>query len=250
MIPATFAGLIPVGNPLFWPLAFAAGVLSFTSPCCLPLLPGYLSFISGLSAEEMADRRARVLIGSLLFVCGFAVVLTAEGATASLLGSLVAQNKLILLRLSGIFIIVMGLVTLGVFKIPALYMEKRLQIRPAVGPWGALPLGMAFAFGWTPCIGPVLASIDALAGAQGSVRTGAALLFVYALGLGLPFIVAGLFVGRGLTAMRWLQRRHYALNVAGGSILCVMGLLLITNQWVYLLSPVLRLYSNLNWPPV
>lgn len=241
---------LPSSSPLFWLLAFGAGVLSFSSPCCLPLLPGYLSYMSGVSLDDLAERRARLLIASLLFVAGFALVFTAVGATASVLGSLVASNRLVLLRISGVFIIVMGLVTLGVFKIPALYMERRFHIRPTMGPIGALPLGMAFAFGWTPCIGPVLASIYAVAGAEGSVRTGAAMLFVYALGLGLPFVAAGLFFGRGLAAMRWLQRHYTALNIAGGSVLIVMGVLLLTGQWLQMLSPAMRLYAHLDWPPV
>jgi cytochrome c-type biogenesis protein len=239
----------PPASPFFWLLAFGAGVLSFTSPCVLPLLPGYLSYMSGVSPDELSERRVRLLTASLLFVGGFALVFTAVGASASLLGSLVAENRLLLLRVSGAFIIFMGLVTLGVFKVPALYVERRFHVHPAIGLAGALPLGMAFGFGWTPCIGPVLASIYAVAGASGSVRTGAALLFIYALGLGLPFVAAALFFGQGVVAVRWLQRHHQALSVAGGSILLVMGALLLTGQWLELVSPVLRLYAHLNWPP-
>jgi len=237
-------------SPLFWFLAFGAGVLSFASPCVLPLLPGYLSYMSGVSAEELAERRGTLLPASLLFVAGFALVFTALGATASVIGSLVLEHRLILLRISGIFIIFMGLVTLGVFKIPMLYVERRFSVSPGLGMVGALPLGMAFGFAWTPCIGPVLASIETIAAAEGSVRTGAALLFVYAMGLGLPFIAAGFFFGRGVSAVRWLQRHYQALNIAGGSILLLMGILLLTGQWVELLSPALRLYSQLHLPLV
>ncbi|HZT95980.1 MAG TPA: cytochrome c biogenesis protein CcdA [Chloroflexota bacterium] len=239
-----------IGNPLFWPLAFLAGTLSFTSPCCLPLLPGYLSYISGVGGEELAENRGRLTTASLLFVAGFALVFTALGASASALGSLLLSERSILLRLSGFFIIFMGLFTLGVFKIPALYMERRFHLNPAMGVWGALPLGMAFGFAWTPCVGPVLAAILTAASATGSVRAGAALLLVYALGLGLPFVVTSLFVERGLHAARWLQRHHRALNYTGGSVLIAMGVLLITDQWLQLLGPALRLYSRLNWPPV
>lgn len=238
-----------VGSPLFWPLAFAAGILSFTSPCVLPLLPGYLSFVSGVSRDEMAARRGRLLLSCLLFVAGFAFVFTALGASASVLGSLFLAHKLTLVRISGVIIFGMGLFTLGLFRIPALYMERRFHVRPQFGPLGAVLLGMAFAFGWTPCVGPVLSSIYLLAGTQGSVRTGAALLFVYSLGLGLPFVLAGLFVGQGLTAARWLQRHYRVLNLAGGTILCVMGILLLTDQWVQVLGPAMRLYAHLNWPP-
>jgi len=242
---------VNAGNPLFWPLAFAAGALSFTSPCCIPLLPGYLSYMSGVSAEELEDAgRGRLLTATLLFVAGFALVFTALGATASVLGGLVLSHRLVLTQISGAFIIAMGLVTLGIFRIPALYVERRFHFSTNLGLVGAMPLGMAFAFGWTPCIGPVLASIETLAGTQGSVRTGAALLFVYALGLGLPFVFVGLFVARGLRFAAWLKRHLQLLNLAGGLILIAMGVLIMSDQWVELLSPLLRLYARLRWPPV
>jgi cytochrome c-type biogenesis protein len=206
--------------------------------------------MSGVSTDDLSERRGRLLVASLLFVAGFAAVFTALGATASLAGSMVATHRQVLLQISGGFIVVMGLITVGVFKLPALYMERRFHMRTDWGLAGALPLGMAFAFGWTPCIGPVLASIEALAGAEGSVRTGAALLFVYALGLGLPFVAAGLFFAQGVSAIRWLQRHYRLLNLAGGSVLLLMGTLLLSGEWVQFLSPALRLYSRLNWPPV
>jgi cytochrome c-type biogenesis protein len=239
-----------IANPLFWPLAFAAGILSFTSPCILPLLPGYLSYISGVSGEELTQRRARVLPACLLFVAGFVLVFSVEGATASLLGSVVAAHKPLLLHLSGAFIMAMGLITLGVLRIPALYGERRFHLHPTIGVWSALPLGMAFAFGWTPCIGPVYAAILTAAGAANSVRMGAALLFIYGLGLGFPFIAVGIFLGRGLSATRWLQHHYRVLNLASGGVLIAMGILLLTNQWLQLLGPLLRFYARLNWPPV
>lgn len=233
-----------------WFLAFFAGILSFTSPCCLPLLPGYLSYISGVSGADIERSRSRVFPAALLFVFGFALVFTSLGATASLLGSLVISNRLLILQVSGIFVIAMGIVTLGFFRIPVLLVERRFHLQPTGTPWGALPLGMAFAFGWTPCVGPVLASILTVATVAGTVRAGAALLFIYALGLGLPFVVLALSVGRGLSAATWLRRHHRLLNGAGGSVLIVMGVLLLTRQWVELMGPLLRLYARLNWPPV
>lgn len=239
-----------ISNPLFWPLAFAAGAISFTSPCCLPLLPGYLSYISGVSGDELAQSRRQVLPACLLFVAGFALVFTVLGASASLAGSYVAAHRLILDRASGVFVIVMGLVTLGVLRIPALYMERRFHVSPRFGLWGAMPLGMAFGFSWTPCVGPVLASIFVAASTENSVQGGAALLFVYALGLGLPFVAVGFFVSHGLTAARWLQRHYRVLNLAGGTILVAMGILLLTDQWLQTMGPLLRFSARLNWPPV
>ncbi|HEV3313026.1 MAG TPA: cytochrome c biogenesis protein CcdA [Chloroflexota bacterium] len=238
-----------VGSPFFWLFAFGAGMISFTSPCCLPLLPGYLSYVSGVSGDDIGHARERVLPACLLFVAGFTLVFSALGATASILGSLFLANRALLLQASGFFVIAMGLVTFGVLRLPMLYAERRFHLKPARGPWGALPLGMAFAFGWTPCVGPVLAAILTVAGAQGSVRLGAGLLAIYALGLGVPFVALGLFTARGLTASRWLRRHGRLLSMLGGTVLVAMGTLLVTNQWLRLMAPLLRLDARLNWPP-
>jgi cytochrome c-type biogenesis protein len=244
------AALVPAASPLFWPLAFGAGILSFASPCVLPLLPGYVCYVTGLSGEEMREEPGRLMLGCALFVAGFAIIFTAEGATASLLGSLVQAHRQLLFELSGVFIVVMGLFMLGLIRIPVLYSERRWHATHTLGLVGALPLGMAFAFGWTPCIGPVLAAIDTVAGTQGSVRMGAALLFVYALGLGVPFLVAGWLLSRGVSAVDWLRRHTAILNAVGGVVLCAMGILLITNRWVTFLGPAMRFSARLNWPPI
>jgi cytochrome c-type biogenesis protein len=188
-------------------LAFVAGVLSFTSPCCLPLMPGYVAYISSTTQDDLDrdDRaaartsvrtvllrrtaRARALSSALLFVTGFGAVFTAMGAGASAMSTLLLTNRVALSRAGGIVIILMGLVLAGVVRVPLLMREYRFdlsRIRP--GPAGALLLGMAFAIGWVPCIGPVLAGILTLAASNGSVGQGAALLAVYSAGLALPFI--------------------------------------------------------------
>jgi len=152
-------------------LALIAGVLSFTSPCCLPLMPGYVSYVSGVadSSSEIVAVRVRVLGAALLFVLGFATVFTLLGASASVLGSALLANRQVLIRVGGSFVILMGLVTMGLFRFPLLYRERRVDLgRIRSGPLGAVPLGMAFAVGWTPCIGPVLAGILTAAASTGT----------------------------------------------------------------------------------
>jgi cytochrome c-type biogenesis protein len=227
-------------------LAFAAGLLSFLLPCTLPLLPGYLSYISGLAAEEVQARENRntVVGAASLFVLGFSLVFVALGATLSYIGSLLMPYRLTLLRVSGIFIVVMALFIMGLFRLPVLYAEKRFHLRPNIGIWSALPLGMAFAFGWTPCVGPVLTSILALATTQGTEQKGALLLFVYSLGLGVPFLALALFAGRVMNTVKRFGRYYLALNLGGGAVLLVMGTLLILNRWTELMAPMLRWYAD------
>lgn len=229
-------------------LAFGAGLISFLSPCTLPLLPGYLSYISGLGADEVRDgeRTGRVLITALLFVLGFALVFVALGASASYIGSFVQPYRLVLGRVAGIFIIGMALVMIGLLRFPALYQERRFHVGREFGIWSAFPLGMAFAFGWSPCIGPVLTSIMAYAAVEGTAQRGALLLFVYALGLGLPFLMVALFAGRFLESLSWFKRHYQALNLSGAGILLVMGVFLLMGEWTQLLAPIMRWYANFN----
>jgi cytochrome c-type biogenesis protein len=230
--------------------AFGGGLVSFLSPCTLPLVPGYLSYITGLSAEELKDRsHTNTVVGAAtLFVLGFALIFVALGATASYFGHLLQPHVATLIRVAGAFIIFMALVMLGVFRIPLLAMEKRFQLGRELGIWSAFPLGMAFAFGWTPCIGPVLSAILAAATTDGSAQKGALLLFVYALGLGLPFLVMALFAGRVLGSLNWFKRHYLAVNRTGGAILLFMGVALLMHRWTELLGPVLRWYAQLNLP--
>jgi cytochrome c-type biogenesis protein len=238
-------------------LAFVAGVISFTSPCCLPLMPGYVSYVSGVASETTAGHegtvvvRTRTMLAAALFVTGFATTFTLMGAAASELGTLILRNRIVLGRVAGLFVIVMGLVTTGVLRVPFLYRERRLdmtRIRP--GPAGAIPLGMAFAIGWTPCIGPVLAGILTAAATVEAAWRGAVLLFVYSLGLGIPFLLLALGLARIGRLFRWFRRHGRAIEVVGGFVLVLMGVLMITGQWVQLFAPLLRLFSRSGWPPL
>jgi cytochrome c-type biogenesis protein len=233
-------------------LALAAGVVSFTSPCCLPLMPGYLAFVSGSAGGGGAVAvRSRVVGSALLFVLGFASVFTVLGAGFSLFGAPLIARRELLIQVAGVFIIAMGLVTAGVLRIPFLQRELRMDLRRVhPGPSGAVPLGMAFAIGWTPCIGPVLAGILAAAAtAEGALR-GASLLFVYSLGLGIPFILLAFGYAGANRAFSWLRRHGRGIELVGGAILVLMGVLMITGLWLRLFTPLIRLFSRSGWPPV
>src|SRR3984885_2880362 len=175
--------------------AAAAGLLSFLSPCVLPLVPPYLTFIAGTTIEDVAyERVARarrdVLLAAILFVLGFSTVFVALGATASVFGQVLRAHIATLSLIAGLAIILMGLHFLGVFRLGLLYREKRLEVAKPLGLWGAFVMGLAFAFGWTPCIGPILAAILSIAASEQTALRGAALLAVYSIGLGLPFLLA------------------------------------------------------------
>lgn len=234
-------------------LALIAGVVSFSSPCCLPLMPGYVSYVSGVAgpASEPAASRRRTLVAAALFVIGFSIVFTALGAGASAVGSSLLRHRTGLTQLGGILVVVLGLATIGFLRAPIFYRERRLQLhRLMPGPAGAVPLGMAFAIGWTPCIGPVLAGILTLAASGANVAYGASLLLVYSLGLGIPFVLLAFGLSRGGRATSWLRRRARAVEIVGGSMLVVMGTLMITGAWLRLFTPLLRWFSRGGWPPV
>lgn len=234
-------------------LALTAGMLSFTSPCCLPLMPGYLAYVSGVSTGEggAVTVRRRVLGAAALFVLGFAAVFTLLGASASLAGAFLLENRPAIERVAGVFVIAMGIVTTGLLRIPVLYREARLDLRRLPGgPLGAVPLGMAFAIGWTPCVGPVLAGILTAAAATGTASAGAGLLFVYSLGLGIPFLLLAWGHGRAIGAFTWLRRHGRAIEWIGGSVLVLMGVLMITGRWTQLFIPLLRWFARTGWPPI
>jgi cytochrome c-type biogenesis protein len=234
-------------------LALVAGVVSFTSPCCLPLMPGYVAYVSGVAAESDGSVlvRRRVLGAALLFVLGFATVFTLLGAGASAAGAVLLRNRLVIEKVAGVFVIAMGLVTIGLLRIPFLYREARLDLRRIrTGPLGAVPLGMAFAIGWTPCIGPVLAGILTAAATTRTAWTGAGLLFVYSLGLGIPFLLLAWGQARATRAFGWFRRHGRAIERVGGAVLLLMGVLMIAGQWTRLFIPLIRWFARSGWPPI
>lgn len=217
--------------------AFLAGLISFVSPCVLPLVPPYLCFLAGVSLDELTQQEhsegvATKVIGSAVaFVLGFTTVFMALGATASVIGQSVTRHLDVLSVIAGLVIIVMGLHFLGLFRLGFLYREARVQVsRKPAGLLGAYLVGLAFAFGWTPCVGPVLAAILFVAGSEDTVLRGASLLAVYSLGIGLPFLGAAMFAGPFL---RWAGRfkRHLgAVEKTMGGLLVVTGVLFVTGQ--------------------
>jgi len=222
-------------------LAFAAGFVSFASPCVLPLVPGYLSFVTAGAAVERRDRLADRLLPILLFVAGFTIVFTLYGAFASTFVQIFKGRTGQIV--AGIVIIVLGLllVAYAVGRGPiALFAERRpLLDKARPGTTGALPLGMAFAAGWTPCVGPVLGAIVAIA-AQGSAAWGAFLLICYSLGLGIPFIAIGLGAEWLTTSTRWVQRHYASIAIVSGSILVAVGILVATGEFTRRLAPLVR----------
>lgn len=237
-------------NSLSLAVAFVAGVISITSPCCLPLLPGYLGYLSGLTPGDLSADRRRTFAAAALFVLGFSIVFIALGATASELGALLLFYRLPVARVAGIFIAAMG---------AFLILEGRLAWFSRGGDWSrrlgggklwATPLlGAAFAVTWTPCIGPVLGAVLTLAGTTASLQEGVGLLTAYSLGLGLPFLLLSLSVVRIRAWLRPASRATAVLQPISGLLLVAMGVLLVTDRWLPLISPVLAWYAQLRWPP-
>src|SRR4029453_17710579 len=217
--------------------AFAAGFLSFVSPCVLPLIPGYISFVSGVSVEEMrgdappTTSRLQVFMTSLAFVIGFSLVFIALGASATAIGKFMFAKLPLLSKIAAVILIIFGLHTMGVFRLAFLETEKRVhsQRKPA-GPLGAMLVGVAFAFGWTPCIGPILGGILAIAGSRNSVGEGITLLAVYSLGLGIPFLLTSLAINQFFGAVKRIRRYYHAIELASGALLVAIGLLIVTGQ--------------------
>jgi cytochrome c-type biogenesis protein len=233
--------------------AFAAGFLSFVSPCVLPLIPGYVSFVSGVSLEEMrsdsaavSSARRRVLITSLFFVIGFSLVFVALGATASVVGRFLFAKQPILAKIAGVLLVIFGLHTMGVFRIAFLETEKRVQAqRKPAGPLGAMLVGVAFAFGWTPCIGPILGGILAIAGSKDTVWAGVQLLGAYSLGLGIPFLLTSVAINQFFAATKRIRKHYHAIEVISGGLLIAIGVLIFTNQFTVIvryLQPYLPVY--------
>jgi cytochrome c-type biogenesis protein len=223
--------------------AFGAGVLSFLSPCVLPLIPGYLSFLGGSTAGSDATpaTRRNLVFQALLFVAGFSIVFIVLGASASAVGAALAPYKPVLSRVAGVVVFAFGFLLLGVVKAPWLYGERRFDPARARGlwVWAAPVMGMAFGFGWTPCVGPILGSILTLAAQEGSVARAVLLLFVYSAGLGLPFVLAAALLGRMTPLLRFLGRHSLTISRVSGVVLMALGATIATGtlaQVVGLLS--------------
>lgn len=240
----------------FGPLALAlvAGAISFTSPCCLPLMPGYVSYVGGMDAAVPTGTiavRTRTLAAAALFVAGFSATFTLMGFAASTLSGTILHHRSGLEQIAGVVVIVMGLATMGLLRVPMLAREARMdlrRIRP--GLTGAAPLGAAFAIGWTPCIGPVLTAILAAAASTESGWWGAMLLLAYSLGLGIPFLLLAWGYSRSERLSGWFRRHARGVEVTGGAVLVGMGVLMITGAWLRLFAPLLRLYATKGWPPI
>lgn len=212
------------------PIAFAAGLVAFLSPCVLPLAPGYVSYMTGLTGAELADgRKGRLLMGSCLFVLGFSVVFVSYGLLFGSIGSVLMQYQEIITRVLGVFVIIMGLAFMGI--IPGMQREWRIHRLPAWGVAGAPLLGVLFGLGWTPCIGPTLAAVQSMAFTEASALRGAILSFVYCLGLGVPFILLAVAFSRTAGALAWVKSHYLLVMRVGGAMLVIVGLLLMTGFW-------------------
>lgn len=216
--------------------AFVAGLFSFLSPCVLPLVPGYLSMISGAGLEELkvpqAQLMRRVMVNSVVFVFGFSIVFIALGLAATGVGEVLGMYKHTLARVAGVVIIIFGLHLTGIFKIKALYTDARLHnVKGSSSPLGAFVIGFAFAFGWTPCLGPILSGILAVAAQQSTLIKGALLLAVYSLGLAMPFLLTALLMERFLKFYSRFRSHMHALEVASGALLIGLGVLLVLGRF-------------------
>ncbi|MEX0802845.1 MAG: cytochrome c biogenesis protein CcdA [Candidatus Binatia bacterium] len=222
-------------------VAFAAGIFSFLSPCVLPLIPSYLSFISGVSLEDMRHDqtlkrvRGRVVLNSMAFIIGFSLVFISLGISASFLGSLFLSYRNVIRIAGGLFILLVGLYLIGIFKIPVLerYLQFNLKDKPA-GYLGSVLVGITFAVAWTPCVGPILGAILALAGTSGEIGRGAFLLSTYAAGLALPFFLSAIAINSFMQFSQLFRRYIQAFHVAGGILLVIVGLLLVTDYMTML----------------
>lgn len=222
--------------------ALAAGFLSFISPCVLPLIPAYISYISGISLEELKnsqtlskEAKRRILLNSLLFVLGFTIVFVSLGASATGIGAFLVEHRQLTMRIAGVIIIILGIHTTGWLKLPFLMYEKRIQVNPrAATSISILLMGMAFAFGWTPCIGPLLGGILLMASGEETLLKGMLLLATYSFGLGLPFVLTGLAVNRFFSAMSRIKRHFRLIEIISGLLLVIIGIMIFAGTLGYL----------------
>ncbi|WP_309130524.1 cytochrome c biogenesis protein CcdA [Brevibacterium sp.] len=234
-----FAGLV-LGGPLLLAAGAAAlaGLVSFLSPCVLPLVPGYVGYVTGLSGSSLKDKETwRVVVGIALFVLGFTIVFVALGTAFSALGALFSQWQGILIRVLGVVVIIAGFVFMG--GIGLLQSEHRIHARPKAGLWGAPLLGATFALGWAPCVGPTLSAVLSLSvsfGSDGTIWRGALLAFVYCLGLGVPFILLALAIHKGAGRLTWVREHQTAIVRTGGVLLIILGAIMASGLWTLWLT--------------
>jgi cytochrome c-type biogenesis protein len=249
-VGAGFASVAFSGSMLLAiPVAVLAGLVSFASPCVLPLVPGYLGYLGGMSGASLGQTglartglgrnaatrtapvagRRRLLAGVGLFVAGFTLVFVTVGALAGSIGALLGRWEDPLVRVLGVVVVLLGVAFLG--YVPFLQQDRRLHVSPTAGLWGAPVLGIVFGLGWAPCIGPTLAAVLALSLDGGSAARGAALSVAYCVGLGLPFLVIALGLGRSAAALAFLRRHRLAISRVGGALLILIGLALVTGLW-------------------
>lgn len=233
--------------------AFLAGGLSFVSPCVLPLIPGYISFISGVSLEELADKEraskhlARVAVNTIFFVIGFSMIFIILGASASFIGGWLLQNMPIFNKIAGVVIFLLGLHVAGVFRFKFLDYERRFQTSSKkFGILGSIIIGIAFAFGWTPCIGPILGSILTLAANQETVSQGVILLSFYSAGLGIPFILTALLFNFLIGFFGFIKRHFRAVELISGGLLMLIGVLIFFNLLQIIANYLLEAFPSLN----
>ena len=225
------------------PVAMTAGVVSFFSPCVVPLLPGYLSYVTGLTGADLESaKRGRMLIGTSLFVLGFSAVFVALGALFGSLGHMLLEHQELITRVFGVVTILVGLSFIGL--LPMLQRDVRVHRVPAVGLAAAPMLGVLFGLGWTPCIGPTLAAVLSLAANGASLGRGVVLTFAYSLGLGIPFIAAGLAFRRALGTLAFVRTHQVWVTRVGGAMLVTVGVLLLTGGWDLLIAHLRELFPG------
>jgi cytochrome c-type biogenesis protein len=224
------------------PIALLAGLVSFASPCVLPLVPGYLAYVGGFSEPGVRKDRTRLLTGVSLFILGFAIIFMAYGAAFGALGSWLIEWQNVVVRILGVVVILMGLVFVGQFS----FLQRTIKPswRPATGLIGAPVLGIVFGLGWTPCFGPTLIAINSLSLSSGSPWRGAVLGLFYCLGLGVPFLLVALGYEWVASSVAFLKRHIRAINIIGGVVLIILGVLMVTGLWTLLMSQFLAVISS------
>ncbi|MDH5235013.1 MAG: cytochrome c biogenesis protein CcdA [Gemmatimonadota bacterium] len=216
-------------------IAFSAGLLSFLSPCVLPLVPSYITFITGMTLEDLQQKRHETLLHALVFVCGFTLIFVALGAGATLFGQVMLRNRDLISRVGGALVILFGLYLLGVFNLGFLARDTRLHLSSKpLGYLGTLMVGIAFGAGWSPCIGPILGAILTMAANEGDLRRGMVLLGAYSLGLAVPFLLAAVMVERFLAVFAKHRHRMIWVNRFAGVLLVFVGVLMVTNRFTML----------------